>query len=78
MRLLTNGPGVVVRDARNEGRNAMNRDPVVEGAKQLMQNVFMKSNYDGEAERSINLDLELVSLMLRCLKIRSRNLVSES
>lgn len=70
MRLLTNGPGVVVRDARNEDRNAMNRDPVVEGVKQLMQNVFIKSNYDGAGERSINLDLELAFLMLRCLKIR--------
>lgn len=59
-----------MRDARNEDRNAMNRDPVVEGVKQLMQNVFIKSNYDGAGERSINLDLELAFLMLRCLKIR--------
>lgn len=59
-----------MRDARNEGRNAMNRDPVVEGVKQLMQNVFIKSNYDGAGEHSINLDLELAFLMLRCLKIR--------
>lgn len=66
-----------MQDARNEDRSAMKADLVVDGAKQLMQNVFMKSNYDGVAERLISLDLEHVFLMPRCPRIKSRNLVSE-
>jgi len=73
VQLLTDAPGVVVRDARNEDRNAMKTDPAVEGVKQLMQNAFMKLSYDGVAEHLTNLDLEHVFLMLRCLRIRSRN-----
>jgi hypothetical protein len=66
----TNDPGAVVRDARNEGRNVMNRDLVVEGVKQLMQNVFMKSSYDGVEERLTSPDSGLVFPMRRFLRIR--------
>jgi urease gamma subunit len=70
VQLRTNDPGAVVRDARNEGKNVMNRDPVVEGVKPLMRNVFMKLSCDGVEERSTNPDSELVSPMLRFLRIR--------
>jgi urease gamma subunit len=66
----TNDPGAVVRDARNEGKNVMNRDLVVEDVKQLMRNVFMKSSYDGVEEHLINPDSGLVFPMLRFLRIR--------
>jgi len=66
----TNDLGVDVRDARNEDRNVMNRDLVVEGVKQLMRNVLMRLSFDGEAEHLINLDSVLVCLRLRYLKIR--------
>jgi hypothetical protein len=66
----TNDPGAVVLDARNEGKNVMNRDPDVEGVKQLMRNVFMKLSYDGVEEHSINPDSGLVSPILRFLGIR--------
>ena len=59
-----------MRDARNEDRNVMNRDLVVEGVKQLMRNVLMRLSFDGEAEHLINLDSVLVCLRLRYLKIR--------
>jgi hypothetical protein len=70
VQLRINGLGVVVRDARSEDRNVMNRDPVVEGVVQLRWNVFMKSNYDGVGERLTNLDSELVSPIPRLLRIR--------
>jgi len=70
VQLRTNGLGVVVRDARNEDRNAMKTDLAVAGVKQLMQIAFMKLSYDGVAEHSINLDLEHVFLMLRCPRTR--------
>jgi len=59
-----------VRDARKEDRNAMRIDLAVEGAKQLMQNAFMKLSYDGVGEHLTNLDLEHAFLMLKCLRIR--------
>jgi urease gamma subunit len=66
----TNDPGAVVQDARNEGKNVMNRDQVAEGVKQLMQNAFMKLSYDGVEEHLINPDSGLVFPMLRFLRIR--------
>lgn len=65
-----------MRDVKNEDRSVMKTDLVVDDVRQLMQNVFMKSNYDGAGEHSINLDLEHAFLMLRCLRTKSRNLVS--
>ena len=59
-----------MRDARNEGRNAMNRDQVVEGVKLPIRNVFMRLSSDGEVERLISPDLGLVYPILRLLRIR--------
>lgn len=59
-----------MRDARNEDRNAMNRDQVVEGAKLLTRNVFMRLSSDGEAERLTSPDLGLVFRILKLLRIR--------
>ena len=70
MQLLTNGLGAVVRDARNEDKNAMKSGLVVDGVKQLMQNAFMKLSYGGVEEHLTNLDLEHVFLMLKCPRIR--------
>jgi hypothetical protein len=65
-----------VRDARNEDRNVMNRDLVVEGVKQLIRNVSMKSNCDGVEEHLTSPDLALVSPILKHLRIRSKSFVS--
>jgi hypothetical protein len=70
VQLRINGLGVVVRDARSEDRNVMNRDPVVEGVVQLMWNVSMKSNCDGVGEHLTSLDLGLVYPIPRLLRIR--------
>lgn len=59
-----------MRDARNEGRNVMNRDQVVEGVKLPIRNVFMRLSSDGEAERLTSPDLGLVFPIPRLLRIR--------
>ena len=59
-----------MRDARNEGKNATNRDQVVEGVKLLTQNVFMRLSSDGEAERLTSPGLGLVFRILKLLRIK--------
>lgn len=70
MQLGTNGLGAGAQDARNEDRNVMSRDLVVEDVLLLMRNVFMRLSFDGVVERLISLDLVLASQMLVFLKIR--------
>lgn len=70
MQLGTNDLGAGAQDARNEDRNVMSRDLVVEDVLLLTQNVFMKLSFDGVVERLISRDLVLVFLMLVFLRTR--------